>query len=111
MNIKVEWTGKWPCLCYGEWKLTIDGEDKSNLIPEELRESEMNTYGSYSQWRFEEDWEVVWENYVDGMPCRDWIENNKYWLDNISSDYNIQEQLYCAFQTRDWRHGSCGGCI
>ena len=111
MNIKVEWTGKWPCLCCGEWILMIDGEDKSYLIPKELRKSEMNTYGSYPQWRFEEDWEVAWENYVDGMPCREWIELNKYWLDNISSDYKIQEQLYCVFQANDWRHGSCGGCI
>lgn len=28
-EISVEWTGSWPCLCHGEWKLTIDGEDWS----------------------------------------------------------------------------------
>lgn len=62
MNIKVEWTGKWPCLCYGEWKLTIDGEDRSSFIPEELRRSEMGTFGIYSSWHFE-NWIEVFEDY------------------------------------------------
>ena len=110
MNIKVEWTGKWPCLCYGEWKLYINGTDKSDLIPEDLRQSEMGTYGTYSSWHFE-NWNEVFEDYQDGMDCDEWIEHNKCWLDNISTDHIIQEQLFYEFQASDWRHGSCGGCI
>lgn len=110
MDIKVEWTGKWPCLCSGEWKVYINGADKSDLIPENLRQSEMGTYGTYSSWHFE-NWNEVFEDYQDGMDCNDWIEHNKYWLDGISTDQTIQEQLFYEFQTSDWRHGSCGGCI
>lgn len=110
MNIKVEWIGKWPCLCSGEWKLTIDGEDKSSFIPEELRRSEMGTFGTYSSWHFE-NWIEVFEDYQDGMECDEWIGHNKYWLDNISTDQTIQEQLFYEFQASDWRYGSCGGCI
>ena len=110
MDIQVEWTGKWPCLCYGEWILMIDGEDKSYLIPEELRKDKMGTYGVYFSWHFE-DWEEVWTKYENGMKCDEWIEHNKYWLDNISTDHNVQEQLFYKFQASDWRHRSCGGCI
>lgn len=46
MDIKVKWTGRYPCLCFGEWKLYIDGMDKSNLIPENLKQNEMGTYGT-----------------------------------------------------------------
>ena len=110
MKIEVEWTGSYPCLCSGEWKLYIDDVDKSELIPTELRQNEMGTFGTYSSWHFE-NWDEVFEDYVDGMNCDDWIEYNKYWLDNISNDIRVQEQLFYAFQSQDWRHGSCGGCI
>lgn len=111
MNIKVEWTGKWPCLCSGEWKLYIDGMDKSELIPENLRQSDMGTFGTYSSWYFDDDYLEQFEDYEDGMECDEWIEHNKYWLNNISTEHNVQEELYYAFQASDWRHGSCGGCI
>lgn len=100
MDIEVEWTGKYPCLCSGERKLYIDGTDKSDLIPEDLRQNEMGTYGTYSSWHFE-DWEEVFEDYQDGMDCDEWIEYNKYWLDNISTDQTIQEQLFYEFQASD----------
>lgn len=100
MNIEIEWTGKWPCLCYGEWILTIDGEDKSSFIPEELRRSDMGAFGTYSSWHFE-NWNEVFEDYQDGMKCDEWIEHNKYWLDNITIDPYIQEQLFYEFQASD----------
>lgn len=73
MNIRVKWTGSYPNLCYGEWILIIDGEDKSNLIPEDLKDRPMNTFGIYSKWRFldRENWEVVLEEYEDGMECNE----------------------------------------
>lgn len=35
MKVEAVWTGEWPSLCCGEWKLYIDGEDKSNMIPDD----------------------------------------------------------------------------
>lgn len=29
MNYKAEWSGCYPCLCYGTWTLFKDGEDVS----------------------------------------------------------------------------------
>ena len=110
MNIKVEWTGRYLCLCWGEWKLYIDGTDKSDLIPEDLRRNNMGTLGTYSSWYFE-NWNEVFEDYQDGMDCDEWIEHNRYWLDNVSTNQTIQEQLFYEFQASDWRYGSCGGCI
>ena len=31
--VVAKWTGCFPCLCSGEWKLYIDGQDVSFLIP------------------------------------------------------------------------------
>lgn len=44
-EFRAEWTGGYPCLCWGEWKLYKDNKDISHLIPEELRYCPMNTYG------------------------------------------------------------------
>ena len=65
----------------------------------------MNTNGVYSSFHFESDWGVEWDNY------KDWIKENKEWLDEITTDKCEQEDIYYAFQLNDWRHGSCGGCI
>ena len=45
--IVAEWTGEYPCLCSGEWRLTIGGIDWSNAIPVDKRDSHMNTAGTY----------------------------------------------------------------
>lgn len=47
-EIKVEWTGVYPCLCFGEWKLTIDGKDVSETIP--FQNEDAGTHGQYSFW-------------------------------------------------------------
>ena len=109
--IVAEWTGNPPCLCSGQWKLYMDGEDISFKIPEYLKRSEMNTYGSYDTWKFKENWSVEWSTYRDGMKQDEWIKENKEWLDTISTDYSIQRQIYDAISEEDWRHNSCGGCI
>lgn len=71
----------------------------------------MNTYGSYKKWHFGADWEVEWESYRDGLECEEWIKENKYWLDTISTDYGVQVDIFYSINASDWRHGSCGGCI
>lgn len=49
-EIKVEWTGSYPCLCSGRWAITIDGNDVSDCIPVDLQSSPMNTKNDYQQW-------------------------------------------------------------
>lgn len=108
--VEARWSGSYPCLCFGEWTLKIDGKDVSKKIPEDLRKSSMNTYGTYQSWHFE-DWMEVFEGYDDGLDCGEWIEENAYWLNTIAGDYSVQEKIYHAINAEDFRSGSCGGCI
>lgn len=105
-----KWSGHYPCLCCGKWTLEVNGVDVSMYIPEELRDDSMNTYGTYQRWYFK-NWIEHFEDYEDGLMCDEWIEKNKYWLDMITDDINVQMEIFDAINARDWRHGSCGGCI
>ncbi len=104
------WSGSYPCLCYGEWTLQVNGNDVSHLIPEDLKNGSMNTYGEYQSWHFE-DWIEMFESYCDGLACNEWIDENKYWIDVITTDMETQEEIFYAIQKEDFRPGSCGGCI
>lgn len=108
--VEARWSGSYPCLCHGEWTLIVSGKNVSDLIPKELRCSEMNTYGTYEEWHFE-NWLEVFEDYEDGLMCDEWIAENKYWLDTITEDVNVQTEIFYAISEKDFRHGSCGGCI
>lgn len=111
-NIEVAWTGSYPCLCSGEWKIKIDGQDMSHLIPEEMRCSPMNTFGSYSSWHFDEDWCEQFEDYYDGLNFKEWKEQYSDLLFKLGIvDDQEAQSLYSKIQDCDWRHGSCGGCI
>lgn len=107
-KVEAVWTGKWPCLCYGEWILTIDGREIN--LPESVKDSPMNTEGKYRRWHFE-NWIEVWETYTSGLPFDEWATENQPWLSEITTDRELQREIYLAFQAHDWRHGSCGGCI
>lgn len=109
-TVHAEWTGNFPNLCSGEWKLNVNGVDVSDKIPECLRNSPMNTFGTYSTWHFDDDYDEVWEDYEDGLEEIDWIKRNNSWLSNISPDETVWSNIYYAFQSCDWRHLSCGGC-
>ena len=108
--VEAKWSGSYPCLCHGEWTLIVNGKNVNSLIPDELKNSSMGTYGTYQSWHFE-DWNEVFEDYEDGLMCDEWIVENKYWLDDITDDYNIQTEIFYAISEEDFRHGSCGGCI
>ena len=108
--VKANWSGSYPCLCFGEWTLKVDGKDVSEMIPKNLRESSMNTYGTYQSWHFV-DWMEVFEDYESGLICEDWIRENKEWLDKITKDEKVQAEIYYAINEQDFRSGSCGGCI
>lgn len=104
-----EWTGCYPNLCHGEWKLFKDGVDISDKIPELYRHRPMNTEGEYETWTFE-DWVEVFESYESGLPCAEWVDENKDWIGKIG-DQSDFEKIFEAFQAEDWRRMSCGGCI
>ena len=89
MEIKAKWTGRGFAHCVGEWKLYVDGKDVTDKIPEDLRMESMNTYKRYERWYFK-GWDVEWESYDDGLKQDEWIESNKYWLDEITTDIEIQ---------------------
>ena len=109
--VKANWSGGYPSLCCGQWSLEVDGCDVTDKIPEELRVVNMNTYGTYSEWHFDDNWMEVFEDYFDGLKCDDWIATNKEWLNKISQDLDIQKEIFEAIQQEDFRPGSCGGCI
>ena len=52
-----------------------------------------------------------WESYYDGLKQDEWIESNKYWLDEITTDIDVQRQIFKAINEEDFRPNSCGGCI
>lgn len=110
-TVEAKWSGKWPCLCHGEWTLIVNGINVSDKIPKELRNSSMNTYGIYEHWRFDKDWDVIWSPYDNGLECDEWIEENSEWLKTITTDKNVMKEIYYAINTKDFRTGSCGGCI
>ena len=45
--VEAYWSGKYPCLCLGEWRLKVNNKDVTDKIPVSLRRGEMNTYGTY----------------------------------------------------------------
>lgn len=105
------WSGAYPNLCSGEWSLLVNGVNVSDQIPEDLREDPMDTRKTYTACYY--DYEIHDETYREyeyGLDCRAWIEKNKSWLDKITTDDNVQIQIYEAFRAKDWRWG-CGGCI
>ena len=105
-----KWSGAWPCLCHGEWSLYKNNEDISYMIPYELKSNDMNTFGEYETWHFE-DWEEVWESYEDGLDCDEWLKENKSWISRITNSEIEQEEIFKTFQKEGFRWNSCGGCI
>lgn len=64
------------------------------------------------KWNFAGGYDAVnWENYFDSLQCDEWIKENEKWLDFITTDDNIQRDIFEAINEEDFRHGSCGGCI
>lgn len=123
MKFKAEWTGSYPSLCVGEWKLyrkyediLEDGskdegyDDISNLIPEDLKHEPMYTDGEYNRWDFDENYHEEFETYHAGFDYEDWCNENEWWIHLICKPEDYKD-LYEAFNEHDWRYESCGGCI
>ena len=110
-KVKAKWNGRYPNFCSGQWTLIVNGTDVSDKIPMDLINHPMNTYGLYNKWKFGADWDVIWDDYYDGLDCTEWIEENDYWLNTITKDFDIKTSIYYAINSEDFRYGSCGGCI
>ena len=110
MKVKAKWTGRTYAHCIGRWSLSVNGKDVTDKIPEDLRTDCMNTYKEYDRWYFE-GWVTNWESYYDGLKQDKWIESNKYWLDEITTDIEVQRQIFKEINKEDFRIHSCGGCI
>lgn len=106
---KVEWTGGFPALCSGEWRIYKNGE-LLNIEPP-FGDNPADTYGEYSNWYFNDDYMEETEYYEDGLDVYEWIEEYKGWLQTLTDNEEEWEDIYYQFQNSDWRHGSCGGCI
>lgn len=114
--LEVEWTGAWPCLCYGEWKIKYD--DKELDIPEDLKCDPMYTYGCYADTHFINGYEdVETDMYFDGLEEDEWIKVNKGWIKKMFKEAGIEytkdlfSELYHKINEQDFRPGSCGGCL
>ena len=104
-----EWTGSYPNLCIGEWKLYKDGDELFWVeIPFQHKNAE--TENKYSQWCFDKDWYEQDEYYTDGLTADEWIEKYRDWLSFFAPEEDWRD-IYRAFKVNDWRSGSCGGCI
>jgi hypothetical protein len=117
MEIKVEWTGKYPNLCSGRWIITAN--DKHLTIPSAFVNSNMGTFKDYNTWSFGDDWLEVWDSYPDGDEFEIWIFNNRSWIYEAFKSAGLVDELtfedlrtlYNEINKQDWRHNSCGGCI
>lgn len=109
-TINVEWTGAYPCLCHGEWRITVNGVDFSGYIPAEKINAPMNTKKEYQRWQFDENYCEFFESYMDGLEFPEWLCENP-WIEKITPDESLWESIYDAICAEDWCHGQCGGCI
>ena len=103
-----DWSGSWPCLCSGIWTLYKNGEKVDTQIP--FEEDDAGTYGEYYAWHFDEDYCEEFDLYYDGMNAEAWIKEYRDWLSTFADEDEF-EDIFEAFQARDFRSNSCGGCI
>ena len=108
-SVVVTWSGEYPTKCDGVWSIYVDGADMSGHIPPCHIDSPMHTYGEYVKYRNNDDERKV--TYKDGLKQDEWIQENYFWLVNISKDIDVLKEIFRQVQANDWRHGCCGGCI
>jgi len=76
MEITTEYTGSYPCLCSGEWLITIDNQLIKSMDSDSkyLLQSPMNTEGTYQSWYFGNDYDAIWKDYTAGVPFLEWLD-------------------------------------
>lgn len=110
-EIAAEWSGAYPALCRGSWTLTVNGDDYTWAIPKSIRKAPMNTKGLFDFPALTDAGDLCWESRESGLDESEWINENLWWLLNISEEIETQRKVYRAFHEEDWRHESCGGCL
>ena len=116
-DISVEWTGAYPNLCRGKWMIAINKKRLLDLIHEPF-----NTSGNYQSQNFDNNWSVHWDYYDDGLNEEEWIDSVRLFdMNNLKqslieagfdvNDDELMSELYSQIQEKDFRTGSCGGCI
>jgi len=103
------WTQTGNNLCLGEWEIHYLGRPLQ--LDAARRDEDMGTYGNFS-YIFPDD-----EEFAEGLPEDEWILENAEWLGELFAAHDIpidEEHLrwfYRAVNPKDWRCGSCGGCL
>ena len=104
------WSGNFPNFCRGEWRLYRDDVLVADAKTIPFGHGPANTFGTYRQWTFDEDWSEVWYEYEEGLTMDSWIDLYAEWLRGIAAPEEWC-RIYEAFRKEDWRSGCCGGCI
>ena len=55
--------------------------------------------------------EKEWYHYEDGLDIDEWIDQNREWLEAITLNEEVWDDIFFAFQAEDWRFQECGGCV
>jgi hypothetical protein len=114
-DVTANWSGAYPNVCSGEWTISVNG--KNFPVPADKKVHDMGTAGTYDTWHFDDNYREVFDTYEDGVHLIEWVEKNRDWLDKSAIEIGMKpsDALYVAIfqavQLKDWRSGSCGGCI
>jgi hypothetical protein len=119
-SVYVNWSGKYPNLCSGTWKIMINSIELP--IPEAKIKEHMFTFKKYNSWVFDKNYSESWETYSNGLLYEKWIKVNdwlEYSIKCVADYYNLKyyksdkllRTIYDEINQKDWRGGSCGGCI
>ncbi len=104
-----KWSVQGSSLCLGHWEITYLGQPVQ--LDAERKEKDMGTYAIYS-FIFPDD-----DAFAEGLHEDEWIVENMDWLASLFITNGIPANetnfrlFYQAVNKRDWRCGSCGGCI
>lgn len=117
MKLKVEWTGNKNTYtrCMGNWVIVYNNT-KLNIPKNKINEP-MNTYKEYERWEFDKNKQVVWKKYKIGLKKKEWIKENKDWIEKMFNEQNymiyteLLEELFEKINKEDFQPCSCGGCI
>lgn len=113
MNIDVKYEHKPYDRCHGTWFVSIDGIDVSDKIPEDIRVGNMETENNYSYFYYNEDEKdpIRAEYNKRGLDESEWIKKNDYWLNDITTNMEIKQEIYREIQMKNITGcGDCMGC-
>lgn len=113
-DIYVKWTGEWPRRCKGRWIFEVDGKDYRYLLPfvnDDGDDQPADTDGIFDRWNIDKDGESELYSENSGLDIDEWIDHNREWLEVITRDEGVWDDIFFAFQKEDWRFHDCGGCV